>query len=76
MFMFTDIGCCEKIEKCPFFNKYFPEKDGLYRGWAKSFCENMEKSQDCKRKQYSIEHNQPAPPELTPIGTLIDNSAA
>ncbi len=63
---------CEMIEKCPFFEKHYPEKDGMYKGWVKSFCENDQKSQDCKRKQYFINNNMPAPEDMTPTGLYIN----
>ena len=60
------------IEKCPFFEKHYPDKKGMYKGWVRSFCENDHKSMDCKRKQYFLKNKMPAPEDMTPTGLYID----
>jgi len=61
---------CPNFKECSFLKKYYPEKSCLYYGWVKSFCEDIKKSADCKRKQYFDEYDTMAPEDMTPTGEL------
>lgn len=67
----TEKYCCENFSKCGFLNQHYPDKKGMYWGWVKSFCEDFQKSQDCRRNQYIHKYGVMPPDDMTPEGLYI-----
>jgi hypothetical protein len=62
---------CEMLAKCAFFLEFGKDSEVVKQGWIRTFCENREKSKDCKRKQVSIQTGKPPADNMSPSGTLL-----
>ena len=64
-------GKCELLEKCGFFLNFSGNSEVIKNGWVKAFCENDEKSKNCKRKQVRLATGKPPADNMTPTGRVI-----
>ncbi|PIE97771.1 MAG: hypothetical protein CR988_06340 [Treponema sp.] len=63
---------CENLEKCPFFLSFAGNSEVVKNGWISLFCNDIEKSKRCKRKQYRITNNAMPPVSMTPTGVILE----
>lgn len=61
---------CELLEKCGFFKKYRETKDLACRGFIRMYCTGT-KMNECKRKEYRLQHGVPPPDDMMPTGMLL-----
>jgi len=62
---------CEKLVKCPFFEKFKEDEEVVKNGWIRMFCCSKDKSESCERKKYFKANGESPPPNMTPKGTFI-----
>ncbi len=62
---------CEFLERCGFFLHFSGSSETVKNGWVNLFCEDLTKSEFCKRKIYKREHGQPPADNMTPTGIFI-----
>lgn len=58
---------CEFLQGCAFFNKYKEILGPAYDGFVIIYCKGK-KMEECKRRQYRIEHGTPPFDEMLPSG--------
>lgn len=58
---------CEFLQNCAFFNKYKEKLGAAYNGFVIIYCKGN-KMEECKRRQYRIEHGKPPHDEMLPSG--------
>ena len=61
---------CELLEHCGFFKKYKGSKNLMCAGFVKKFCHG-EKMDECKRKQYRMQHGKPPEDDMMPSGHIM-----
>jgi hypothetical protein len=67
------MALCEKFEKCAFFQKYEKSYETACKVFIEHYCRGS-KMNECKRKEYSIQHGTPPPENMMPNGVgLIVN---
>ncbi len=61
---------CELLAKCGFFKKYQSSKAAACQGFIARYCKG-DKMNECKRKQYRLEHGMAPPDDMMPSGQMI-----
>ncbi|MFN8258442.1 MAG: hypothetical protein U0W24_22330 [Bacteroidales bacterium] len=62
---------CENLEKCGFFLNFKGNAEVVKQGWIKLYCESMEKSEKCRRKQIKKETGKAPADNLSPTGKIL-----
>jgi hypothetical protein len=62
---------CENLEKCGFFLNFKGNAEVIKQGWIRMYCESLEKSENCKRKQIKKETGNSPVDNLSPTGKLL-----
>jgi hypothetical protein len=62
---------CELLDKCGFFLNFGKDSEVVKQGWIRTFCENRERSEGCKRKQIRKQTGKPPADNMSPSGTLL-----
>ena len=65
---------CELVEQCPFYNQFTGNQEVRKKCWGPVFCWDHDKSQHCQRKLFRQENGQPPPPNMTPLGKMLNTS--
>ena len=58
---------CELLNTCGFFQKFQNSHDFACRGFIRTYCKG-EQMDDCKRKEYRLEHGKPPEDDMLPTG--------
>ncbi len=58
---------CELLSTCGFFQKYQDTLDLACRGFIKTYCKGASMD-ECKRKEYRMEHGKPPADDMLPSG--------
>ncbi len=64
---------CELLETCGFFRVYSDTLDMACRGFIKTYCKG-ERMDECKRKEYRLQHGEPPVDDMLPTGQMIPES--
>ena len=63
---------CPNLHNCGFFKNFGGNADVIKEGWKNMYCNNLQKSDACKRKQYKKLNGTPPPDNMAPTGKLIN----
>jgi hypothetical protein len=64
-------GNCEFYDTCGFFHGHRDSGEHLNKGWSSMFCDDLEMSQNCKRKKIMLETGKPPIDNMTPTGKFV-----
>ena len=64
---------CDLLDKCGFFLKYRETLNLACRGFIKTYCKGP-KMDECKRKEYRLQHGQPPEDDMLPSGQLMPDT--
>jgi len=62
---------CELLNNCGFFLNFKGNSDAINKGWIRMYCENLEKSNKCKRKEIRKKTGKPPADNMSPTGKLL-----
>ncbi|MBZ5554519.1 MAG: hypothetical protein LAO21_17515 [Acidobacteriia bacterium] len=62
---------CENLDICGFFIKFKGNSEIVKQGWIRLYCEDLEKSEKCVRKQIKRDTGRPPVDNMAPTGDLI-----
>jgi hypothetical protein len=61
---------CELLDTCGFFIKYQNTLNLACKGFIKSYCKG-DLMDECKRKEYRMEHGAPPEDDMLPTGHIV-----
>ena len=62
---------CEFIEQCGFFINYKGNTQVMKNGWIQLFCDNVEWSEKCERKNFRRRTGKPPADNMSPTGEML-----
>ena len=65
---------CELLKDCGFFKHFQGNDEVVTQGWIQIYCESLEKSKNCKRKQIFRKTGKKPADNMAPTGKLLMES--
>jgi len=62
---------CEFLQICGFFRHYRADAGVRAATWVRMYCENVDKSKTCERKQVLAQTGSPPPDNMAPTGQML-----
>lgn len=62
---------CQNLEMCGFFKNFSANSQVVKNGWIKLYCDDLEKSENCARKQFRKNNGKSPADNITPTGKML-----
>ena len=62
---------CENLEKCGFFKNFKGNTEVIKNSWIRMFCQDIQRSLNCKRKEIKKQTGNPPADNMAPTGKLL-----
>jgi hypothetical protein len=62
---------CELLDKCGFFRNFNGNSEVMKNNWITMFCDDINQSQTCKRKEIRTQTGKPPVDNMSPTGKII-----